>query len=167
VTRSTGVETLHDSSATVSGPSDTSSVFTVQQAPLAFPFTYPADTVCVRVITTDGFYSKWTRDPVFWVNPGDGVPSQDDIPIVFALHQNFPNPFNPSSTICYDLPRTTHVTLAVYDLLGREVASLVDEVQEPGYRRAEWIPMSVASGVYFCRLVAGSFAECRKMLLVR
>jgi len=76
-------------------------------------------------------------------------------------------PVQPMMPNKYQIPNSNYVSLKIYDVLGREVVTLVDEVQEPGYRRAEWIPMSVASGVYFCRLVAGSFAECRKMLLVR
>src|SRR4030042_1154547 len=61
-----------------------------------------------------------------------------DLPHAFALGQNFPNPFNPSTTINYELPRASHVTLTVYDVLGREVATLVNEVTQPGAYSVQW-----------------------------
>jgi hypothetical protein len=87
-------------------------------------------------------------------------------PSHFALEQNYPNPFNPSTTINYELPRASHVTLTVYDLLGREVATLVDGLEEPGYKSVEWNAAGVASGIYLCRLDAGDFVQSRKLLLL-
>ena len=98
---------------------------------------------------------------------GDG-----QLPREFALLQNFPNPFNPSTTIRYALPSQTHVMLKIYDILGQEVKTLINEVQEAGYRSAEWNSMdnsglAVGSGTYFCRLTAGNFIETKKLLLVK
>jgi hypothetical protein len=89
------------------------------------------------------------------------------IPTVFGLDQNYPNPFNPSTTIRYQLPQDVRVTLKVYDLLGREVATLVDDVQGAGYRAVEWNSTGMASGVYFFRLDAGSFSAIRKMVVLK
>jgi probable HAF family extracellular repeat protein len=97
------------------------------------------------------------------------------IPSEFQLHQNYPNPFNPITTIAYDLPKVAHVVLAVYNVLGQQVAVLVDGVQEAGYKTVEWNASTVPSGVYFYRLQArqtdggqaGEFSRIRKMLLVR
>jgi hypothetical protein len=90
-----------------------------------------------------------------------------ELPKEFALSQNFPNPFNPSTTIKYDLPLDTRVSLKVFNILGQEVATLVNEEQKAGYRSAEWNAGNVASGVYFYRLEAGHFTQVRKMLLTK
>ncbi|MCK4579621.1 MAG: CotH kinase family protein [Candidatus Marinimicrobia bacterium] len=89
-----------------------------------------------------------------------------------ALHQNFPNPFNPVTTIRYDLPRRAKVTLTIYDILGREVAVLINGEQGPGYHSVIWNGRNergqpVSTGVYLYRIQAEGFAETRKMLLLR
>jgi hypothetical protein len=91
----------------------------------------------------------------------------DSIPAKFSLEQNYPNPFNPETTISYEVSRRSHVVMKIFDLTGREVASLVDEVKEPGSYQVQWDARSMASGVYFYRLEAGSFKQTRKMTLVR
>ena len=89
------------------------------------------------------------------------------IPDRYALAANYPNPFNPATSIAYDLPEQTHVTLRVLDVLGREVALLVDEVQDKGAKQATWDASRAPSGIYFYQLVAGSFNQTRKMALIR
>jgi hypothetical protein len=83
------------------------------------------------------------------------------------LHSNFPNPFNPVTDIRYDLPEDMHVTLKVYDVLGKEVANLVDEVQSAGYKSAMFDGSGFPSGVYFYRLTAGTFVEMKKMIFAK
>jgi len=89
------------------------------------------------------------------------------IPAAFALEQNYPNPFNPSTVIRYSLPVTGYVTLKVYNALGQEVASLVNEELKPGTYEVRWDASGFASGVYFYRLQAGSLAEMKKLMLIR
>ena len=96
------------------------------------------------------------------------------IPRVYALAQNYPNPFNPTTTISYDLPVASGVTLTIYNLLGREVARLVNTHQPAGRYGAHWKATNAASGIYFYRLEAlpseaetELFTETRKMLLLR
>ena len=91
-------------------------------------------------------------------------------PTAFALRQNYPNPFNPTTTIAYDIPAAGAghlVTLKVYDLVGREVATLVEEQQEPGRYEAKFDASRLAGGVYFYRIQAGSYTETKKLLLLK
>lgn len=89
-------------------------------------------------------------------------------PVSFRLAQNYPNPFNPVTTISFQLPKRDWVSLKIYDITGREVASLIDGFIESGSHRMNWqASEKVASGVYIYRLQAGKFVEERKMLLLR
>jgi hypothetical protein len=90
-----------------------------------------------------------------------------DLPTVIALLQNYPNPFNPVSTIRYELPQASEVTLTVCDLLGREVVRLVDGYQEPGYHEVQWDGRDFASGLYIARLVAPEYCKSIKMVLLK
>ena len=97
------------------------------------------------------------------LRPSQGV----ELPKAFALNQNFPNPFNPSTVIQYALPIASRVSLKIYDLLGQEVITMVDEIQDAGYKLATWDASSVSTGVYFYRLTAGNFTEVKKMMFVK
>ena len=102
------------------------------------------------------------QNPVLSVRDGGGVR-----PLQYALGQNFPNPFNPVTTVHYELQGPSHVRVTVYDLLGRQVTTLVDTEQLEGAYSAEWDARGAASGVYFCRLQAGVFSRTIKMILQR
>lgn len=91
----------------------------------------------------------------------------NELPKTFELSQNYPNPFNPSTSIRYALPTATHVTLKIYNILGQEVATLIDAVEGAGYRSIVWQPEGTASGAYFYQLRAGNFIQTRKLLLLR
>lgn len=90
-----------------------------------------------------------------------------DRPNTFVLYQNYPNPFNPSTTISWQSLVGSHQTLKVFDVLGREVATLVNEEKPAGYYEVEWDANKLASGVYIYRLTSGKFISVRKMILLR
>jgi hypothetical protein len=99
-----------------------------------------------------------------------GTEKQQDrkmLPAKFALHQNYPNPFNPSTAIEYDLPSREYVSLKVYNLLGQEVATLTEGLQEAGYKSVKFESGSLSSGVYMYRLVAEKYSDMKKMVLLR
>jgi hypothetical protein len=102
---------------------------------------------------------------------GQGVTSAGgalpEIPVAFALLQNYPNPFNPATSIRYQVPEVSDVKLVVYDILGREVATLVDTRKPVGNYTVQFDAAGLASGVYLYRLQAGSFVQTRKMVLVK
>jgi len=89
------------------------------------------------------------------------------LPGHFSLFQNHPNPFNPSTRIAYRLPTRSNVTLKVYNLLGQVVTTLVNGVEEPGYKSVQWNASGVASGVYLYQIKAGSFVDVKKLVLLR
>jgi hypothetical protein len=90
------------------------------------------------------------------------------LPMEFALAQNYPNPFNPSTTIKYQIAREGRVVLTVFNLLGQQVASLVDNVQRPGIYQATWNPVGSGTGVYFYQLsVDGKVVDTKKMMLLK
>lgn len=89
------------------------------------------------------------------------------VPVSYALHQNYPNPFNPSTIIKFDLPHQSHVVLRLYDILGREVRSVLDETRTAGFHTAVVDASTLASGVYYYRIDAGNFIATRKMILLK
>jgi hypothetical protein len=93
-----------------------------------------------------------------------GVQATDATPEQYSLEQNYPNPFNPSTVITYQLPGTAPVRLRVFDLLGREVALLVNEQQSPGSHSVRFDGTELASGFYLYRLEAGTFVQSKKMI---
>jgi glucuronoarabinoxylan endo-1,4-beta-xylanase len=88
-------------------------------------------------------------------------------PLEFRLEQNYPNPFNPSTTIHYALAQTSHVSLRVLDILGKEVATLVDRVEDAGAKSVLFDASKLASGAYIYRLQANDFIQTRKLTLAR
>jgi len=100
--------------------------------------------------------------------PGQTIDiTKNKYPNQFALSENYPNPFNPTTIIHYDLPKTVHVRLTVFDVLGREVAILVNELQQPGSKSVEFNSRALTSGVYFYKIAAGNFVQTKKMILMK
>jgi len=95
------------------------------------------------------------------------MPEEGITPIEFKLDQNTPNPFNPVTTIKYSLAENVHVTLYIYDILGREVAKLIDEDQATGSKTLRFDAGTLASGIYIYRLTAGSFTDVKKMIFAK
>jgi len=91
----------------------------------------------------------------------------DTLPIAYTLYQNYPNPFNPVTSIDYILPRESATTLTIYNLLGQEVANLVNRVQSAGIYSVKWDAPNLSSGVYFYMLQSGDFVQTKKMLLLK
>lgn len=92
---------------------------------------------------------------------------QENLPTVFALYPNYPNPFNPTTTIKFSIPNPQFVTLKVFDILGREVTTLVNEEKLPGNYEIQFDGSNLPSGVYFYRLQAGSFSDTKKFILLK
>lgn len=99
--------------------------------------------------------------------PGNGENAAPPVPKEFALLQNYPNPFNPVTHFSFRTANSGLVTLRVYDVLGREVATLVNETREPGEYRVEWDATSEPSGVYYCRMQAGSFVFTKTLVFLK
>ena len=97
-----------------------------------------------------------------------GIKRQDNLlPKTFSLNQNYPNPFNPSTTIGYDIPKRSQVRLSIYDILGREIAILVNKEVSPGSYEVTFDASCLANGVYFYRIQAGRFVQAKKLILVK
>jgi plastocyanin len=98
---------------------------------------------------------------------GVGHGANKALPAAFRLHQNFPNPFNPTTNISFDVPYTAFVSLKIYNLIGEEVADIAKENMAAGSYSRIWDATSMPSGVYFYRLSAGQFTDTKKLILIK
>jgi hypothetical protein len=133
----------------------------------------------ISVQDQSGNRTEWTLEPAFAVGKFGTIVSVDDrtddgnsVPLVYKLYPAHPNPFNPSTVIAFDLPRAEKVTLKIYDVLGREVDTLRDEVMKAGRHKIIWNGAHthhqlLTSGVYIYRIQAGNFKASQKLLLLR
>ncbi len=125
------------------------------------------------VITSKKNEGVKTFEKTFWIKLQGtllNVSAEEQLPAEYSLGQNYPNPFNPSTVIPFSIPdgsSRSNVVLKVYSLLGQEVATLVDEVKEPGRYSVEFNGNGLSSGLYFYSFTAGSFTDVKKLLLVR
>ena len=110
--------------------------------------------------------SGWSATYLFRTTQVSGVAEQEG-PATFALEQNYPNPFNPVTTIPFRVASAVRVTVVLYDVLGREVATLVDGVKPPGRYEVTWYAAGKSSGVYFVRMTAGAFTAVKRLILVK
>lgn len=102
------------------------------------------------------------------VNTSTSVAQQQiGLPSRYVLNQNYPNPFNPSTNFTYQISKTGFVSLKIYDVLGREVATLANEVKQAGSYSATWNAARVGSGIYFCKMQSGSFSDVKKLILMK
>ena len=92
---------------------------------------------------------------------------KNNMPTSYSLSQNYPNPFNPSTTINFSVPKSSIVTIKIYDILGSEVKTLVSEEKAAGNYNVQFDDSGLPSGVYFYRMQAGSFAETKKLILMK
>ena len=113
--------------------------------------------------------SQWSR-----INPADTctslvgvVNTGSNIPTVYKLYNNYPNPFNPKTMIKYDIPKNSNVRIVIYDVLGKEVETIVNEKKTGGSYEIQWDASKYASGAYFYKIEAGDFTESKKMVLIK
>ncbi len=121
--------------------------------------------VVMENITTGGHVT--VTEPVTVYNPSTDIAELNVIPDHFALQQNYPNPFNPTTTIRYQLPAAAHSSLKVFDVLGKEVVTVLDGFVEAGEHKVTIDASSLASGIYFYRFLTGRFTAVRKLILIR
>jgi|GEM_PF-2253740 len=132
--------------------------------PLNSNITYYWHVRAMNTADSSGFSATWkftTGSELTSINEISGVPKS------FALSQNFPNPFNPTTVISYSVPKTSRVVIKVFDILGREISTLVDSNKEPGIYSTEFDGSRWSSGVYFLMMNANGFMKTQKMMLLK
>jgi hypothetical protein len=140
---------------------------------------YPSDTVISFTALSKGIQYYWRIQASNFVGSGPwsdvwnfttnvtGVKEEEGIPTEYSISQNYPNPFNPTTTILFSLPIKSYVSLKIFDLLGREVATIVSEEMLAGNYSRQWNANKLSSGLYFYQLRAGSFVETKKLLFLK
>lgn len=134
--------------------------------------TWPRDIIGVGIQNTtstppnDG-YKLLPRFYSDFLLPSDVILAENSTPIDFALHQNFPNPYNPATTITYNLPIKSQVELILYNTLGESIKHLVNGEKEAGLHSVEFNAENLPGGIYFYRLQAGNFTQTKKMILLK
>ena len=114
------------------------------------------------------YYFAGNKIVLHYIQIVTGITSERTvIPSLFELYQNYPNPFNPSTIISFSLPTRSFVSLKVFDLIGREVATIVNEELAAGAHKRQWDATNISSGIYFYRLWAGTSTETKKLVLLR
>jgi hypothetical protein len=137
---------------------------------IRFSFTQNNDNILRAGTITVSDPDAWDSPQVIIVTQGAKITSITDknkIPLEFNLSQNYPNPFNPSTAIKFSLPQAAHVTLSVFNSMGQEVTKLISKDMGAGVYTTEWNASGFASGVYYCRIVAGKFIQTKKLILLK
>ncbi|MHB8580205.1 MAG: T9SS type A sorting domain-containing protein [Ignavibacteriaceae bacterium] len=126
-------------------------------------------TISVDAYNAYGDTTNATNNGVVFYTPTiTGIfDKQNNTPNTFKLYQNYPNPFNPTTILKYSIPKSSIVTIKVYDLIGREVAVLVNEEKPAGDYSITFNASNLASGIYFYNMQAGSFEKTQKMILLK
>jgi hypothetical protein len=128
----------------------------------------PASDNHFRVILDQGaLQTLWFGIEKYGHGVATGLRNAGDIPREFSLQQNFPNPFNPLTTISFSIPQRSFVSLKIFDVIGREVATIVSENLLPGSYQRQWNAVNNSSGVYFYRLQTPGYIQTNKLLLLR
>ncbi len=144
------------------------SLITIEERNLAFSTTDFYDSeyrIYVEAFDVSGNSTIDSMDVYF--NNGISSVDNNNVPTKYYLSQNYPNPFNPSTLIKYQLPVSDNVTLKVYDVLGNEITTLVNEFKPAGSYSISFDASKLSSGIYFYRLQAGNYVETKKMLLLK
>ena len=116
-------------------------------------------------------WASGSQGKIFYTSNGGGPVSvqniSTEVPSAFSLSQNYPNPFNPRTVISFQLPAVSDAILKVYDVTGKEAATLVNERLQPGTYETTFDGSGLNSGVYFYKIITNSFTETKKMLLIK
>ena len=144
------------------------------------PYLHINDTIATyiesRGIPITGINTDYDGDPRNLTTPDIGadeldgivgVEDEETLPTEFALEQNYPNPFNPSTTFRYSIPIQSKVVIKIYDILGNEIVTLMDEEKPAGIYELTWNAANLPSGVYFYQLKAGDYIDTKKMILLK
>jgi len=115
------------------------------------------------IIDVEGSFPAWSNLTTHLIDFMSG----NSIPTEFNLDPAYPNPFNPITHIGYSIPHNTMVSITIYDLMGREVSKLVNNIQQPGYYDIEWDASSFASGMYFITMKTSDFEASQKIVLIK
>ncbi len=148
------------------------SAYTLVTVPLEYFYSETPD-VCVAQFlisnsSTEHIGSYFHLDEISFVgNATDVGAAELHTPTLFALEQNYPNPFNPTTTIRYSLPTSSNVKISIYDMLGQEITTLVNEKQSAGWKEIAWNASAFSSGMYFYQLLANEKREIKKMILIK
>jgi hypothetical protein len=119
-----------------------------------------ADNAIVSFFWTGTILKKQSQDSEEWAE----IPDNSNENLTYTMSLNYPNPFNPSTMIGYQLPVNSYVNIRIYDVLGKEIKTLVSEYKSAGSYNVEWRPENIPSGVYFYRIQIGKYNEIRKMI---
>jgi hypothetical protein len=141
-------------------------------------FTRGTDTGCTKdtirsssgirdSITLLTYGTEWIDSNYTTCIPVSVISGTQLIPSIFKLHNNYPNPFNPVTTIKYDLPKSAHVMITIYDMLGKEAGVLVNETKPAGYYEVQWDARNFSSGAYMYKMETDSYTEIKKMMLIK
>jgi len=128
------------------------------------PFT---TTMTIEISDKLSFWFQGGEVFLYYGNPVTDVNEIDQLPTKFSLEQNYPNPFNPTTRIEYQVASNENVTIKVFDAIGREVTTLVNEQLQPGVYEVDFNAAAFSSGVYFYSIRAGNFVQTKKMILLR
>jgi hypothetical protein len=141
-----------------------------------FDGVFPSGTVGGKLVALgfpfETIYTQTIRDELMgeilsFFNIVVSVRGEETLPAGFMLDQNYPNPFNPSTTVSFQIPMNSYITIKVYDAVGKEIATLVNGMQEAGRHSVVLDGSRLSSGTYFCRMTAGNFSSVKKMLLTK
>ena len=129
------------------------------------------DRVAIGAPHNDGTGAGAGHVRVYQLNPLN-TNQEELLPIQYALHQNYPNPFNPVTTLRYDLPENGYVNITIYDMLGKQVKTLINQTQGAGYRSVIWDAANdygkpVSAGIYLYQIQAGEYMQTKKMVLLK
>jgi hypothetical protein len=159
------------------------SVYTGSNGSGIYKQTYNGTTLSSWTSFSVGFYPRTdVRDIIYkspnlyagiwgqgvWRTPITGIENISSVtPDKFSLHQNYPNPFNPVTNISFDISKSGNVKLIIYDISGKEIAVLLNDILTPGSYKINWDASGLSSGVYFYKLQSGDFSEIKKMTLIK